>query len=60
MLAATVTKNIEGDKVGLLNKMFAFFYQIRIVGKKIKAYNRTLYYILEYAIYVLLIYGIFF
>lgn len=60
VLAATVTKNIEGDKVGFLNKMFAYFYQIRIIGKKIKVYNRALYYILEYTIYLLLIYAIFF
>lgn len=59
-MSATATRNIEGDKVGFLNKIFSSVYQIRVVGKKIKAYNATLYYVLEYLIYAYLIYVIFF
>jgi beta-hydroxylase len=60
VVAASATKNIEGDKVGLLNRAFAYLYQIRTVGKKIKAFNRPLYYVLQYSLYVLFIYWIFF
>ena len=60
VMAASATKNMPGDKVGLLNKIFSYAYQVRILGKKIKAYNRTLYYVLQYGLYLLLIYLIFF
>ena len=59
LLAATATKNIEGDKVGLLNKLFSSVYSARLVGKKIKSYNRFLYYFLQYSLYLYLIYIIF-
>ena len=60
LLAASATKNTDGDKVGLLNKAFAGIYKIRTVGKKIKAFNKPLYYGLQYLIYIALIYWIFF
>ena len=60
VMAASATKNMPGDKVGFLNKIFSYAYQVRILGKKIKAYNRTLYYVLQYGLYLLLIYLIFF
>ena len=60
VMAATATKNIPGDKIGLLNRAFAHLYQIRILGKKIKAFNISLYYILQYSLYIALIYWLFF
>lgn len=60
VLAASATKNMPGDKVGGANKLFGYLYQIRILGKRVKAYNRTLYYTLQYGLYILLIYWIFF
>ncbi|ODC04765.1 aspartyl beta-hydroxylase [Terasakiispira papahanaumokuakeensis] len=60
IMAASATKNVEGDKVGALNKVFANVYQVRQWGKRIKAYNKTLYYVLQYGLYLLLIYWIFF
>jgi len=59
LLAAAATKNMEGDKVGILNKAFGYVYQIRIVGKKLKAFNKPLYYFIEYTLYVALLYWIF-
>lgn len=60
VLAATATKNIKGDKVGFLNKIFSYVYQIRILSKRIKVYNKYLYYFLQYLIYALLLYMIIF
>ena len=60
LLSATATKNVDGDRVGLLNRIFSYLYQIRVVGKKIKSFNRPFYYFLQYSIYLLLIYLIFF
>ena len=59
LLAAATTKNIEGDKVGVLNQAFGYVYQIRILGKKLKAFNKNLYYLVEYGLYFGLIYWIF-
>jgi beta-hydroxylase len=60
VLAAAATKNIEGDKVGFLNRAFAHVYKLRVLGKKIKAYSSPLYYGIQYSLYALLIYLIFF
>ncbi|HEY8938998.1 MAG TPA: aspartyl/asparaginyl beta-hydroxylase domain-containing protein [Cellvibrio sp.] len=60
VVAGAATKNVKGDKVGFLNRAFAYLYQVRIVGKKIKAFNKPLYYILQYGLYIALIYWIFF
>ena len=60
VMSASATKNMPGDKIGFLNRIFGSVYQIRIVGKKLKAYNRRLYYTLQYALYALLIYLFFF
>lgn len=60
VMSATATKNMPGDKVGLLNRVFGKVYQLRILGKKLKAYNIRLYYALEYSLYALLIYLFFF
>jgi len=60
VLGASATKNIDGDKIGFLNRIFASIYKVRILGKKIKAYNRKLYYALQYGLYVWLIYLLFF
>ncbi|MDG5500187.1 aspartyl/asparaginyl beta-hydroxylase domain-containing protein [Marinobacter sp. BGYM27] len=60
VMSATATKNTDGDKVGALNRLFGSVYRVRTLGKKIKRYNRTLYYALQYGLYALLIYLIFF
>ena len=60
VLGTSATKNIDGDKIGFLNRIFSSIYKVRILGKKIKAYNRRLYYILQYGLYAWLIYLIFF
>lgn len=60
VMAASATRNLPGDKVGLINRLFAPIYRIRTVGKKIKAWNKTIYYFLQYSLYIVLIYLLFF
>lgn len=60
VLSAAATKNMPGDKVGFLNRIFGYVYQIRVVGKKIKKFNKPFYYLLQYGLYIALIYWIFF
>ena len=60
VVAASATKNIKGDKVGFLNRIFSVVHRISLFGKKIKAFNKPLYKVLQYGIYIGLIYWIFF
>lgn len=60
VMSASSTKNMEGDKVGVLNRIFPAIYKVRMVGKKIKKFNKPLYYFLQYSLYLWLIYAIFF
>src|SRR5688572_297709 len=60
ILASAESPNLPSDRTGGLNKIFAYVYQIRLVGKKLKEYNKTLYYITKYALFGLIIYLLFF
>lgn len=60
VLAASATKNTDGDKVGGLNRVFGSIQKVRMQGKKLKRFSRPLYYGVQYVIYALLIYWIFF
>ena len=57
---ATAAKNQVGDKVGALNKVFGAVYRIRLLGKRIKAWNRTAYYAMKYVLFGGILYLVFF
>jgi beta-hydroxylase len=59
IMAAAASPNMGDDKTGKINKVFRYIYSIRIVGKKLKAYNRNLYYAVKYALMVLILWLIF-
>ncbi len=50
MVRAAATQNVEGEKVGALNKLFGYAYQFRLLGKRVKAWNRTTYYVLKWTL----------
>lgn len=60
MIRAAATQNVDGEHVGILNKIFAYVYQVRLVGKRIKAWNKTVYYVLKWLLMGGLFYVIFF
>lgn len=60
IVSSGASPNMGGDKTGNINKAFKYLYSIRLLGKRIKAYNRRLYYFVKYALLVLIIYLIFF
>jgi beta-hydroxylase len=60
IMAAGASPNVGGDKTGNINKAFRYVYSIRLVGKRLKAYNRNLYYAVKYALFALILYLIFF
>jgi beta-hydroxylase len=50
LMSAASAPNQEGDKTGGINKAFKYAYMVRRLGKEIKSKNRTVYYILKWAL----------
>jgi len=59
LVRASKTQNVEGEPVGVLNKVFGYAYRVRLVGKWLKAKSRFAYYAVKYAILGGLLYWIF-
>jgi len=60
LLKASATQNEESEKVGILNKVFEKAYNIRIVSRRLKKWNKPLYKTGKYALFALILYLIFF
>lgn len=56
---AAATQNVEGEHVGVLNQLFGYAYQFRLVGKRVKAWNRTAYYVIKWTLLGFLAFAIF-
>jgi beta-hydroxylase len=50
VIRASETNNAEGDRVGVLNRIFGFAYYLRLPAKALKRKSKTLYYVLKWAI----------
>lgn len=50
LVKATATENVPGEKVGVLNRLFHSVYQVRLTGKRVKKWNRRVYYAGKYAL----------
>jgi beta-hydroxylase len=46
----STTQNEEGERVGWLNRVFGYVYQVRLVGKRMKAWNKRVYYAVKYVL----------
>ena len=55
---AAATQNMEGEKIGVLNKLFGYAYRLRLVAKRVKTWNRTTYYVLKWSLLLAMIYGL--
>ncbi|VVE84942.1 lipid A hydroxylase LpxO [Pandoraea sputorum] len=51
LVGAASSPNDAGDRTGALNKAFKYIYSIRIVGKRLKAWNRSVYYAVKWALF---------
>lgn len=49
-IAAAASPNMDGDNTGGLNRAFASFYRFRQVAKRLRAANKTLYYVLKFGL----------
>jgi beta-hydroxylase len=54
VMSAAASQNVEGEKVGFVNVVFKYFYQLRAQAKKLKAKHRGVYYVGKW----ILIFGI--
>ncbi|HHW4680209.1 MAG TPA: lipid A hydroxylase LpxO [Xylella taiwanensis] len=58
LIAAGTSPNQAGDKIGNINRVFHYFYALRLKGKALKEYSNTLYQTLKWSLFTLLIIGI--
>jgi beta-hydroxylase len=59
IVKASTTQNEEGERVGALNKAFGYLYEVHLVGRRIKDWNRSAYYAMKYAIVTAVLAGVF-
>jgi beta-hydroxylase len=55
IVKASATQNVEGEHVGMLNKVFGKLYEIHLASRKVKQWNRTVYYTAKYALTVVIV-----
>lgn len=60
VVRASQTENVPGEPVGALNRAFAHVYRVRLLGKRLKAWNRPVYYAVKYALLAGLVFLVFF
>ncbi len=60
MIKAAATANVPGERVGVLNRIFEYIYKIRLVGVRLKEWNKPVYYLVKWALILGLVYLIFF
>jgi beta-hydroxylase len=51
LMRAAASPNETGDRTGGLNCAFRYVYSVRLAGKRLKAWNRTMYYIVKWALF---------
>ncbi|HMN44064.1 MAG TPA: aspartyl/asparaginyl beta-hydroxylase domain-containing protein [Povalibacter sp.] len=56
---AAATQNMPGEKVGVLNQAFQYAYQFRLLAKRLKQWDRNVYYLLKWVLLGSLVYAIF-
>jgi beta-hydroxylase len=50
LMRATRTRNEAGEEIGPVNRAFAQVYKVRLLGKRLKAWNRTAYYAVKFGL----------
>lgn len=51
LMTAATAPNEEGDRTGGVNKAFKYIYAVRKVGKRLKAWNRRIYYLIKWLLF---------
>lgn len=59
LMRAAASPNEIGDRTGGLNRAFKYLYAVRRVGKRLKAWNRNVYYAVKWAMFTVILLAIF-
>ena len=59
IVKASTTQNVEGERVGGINKAFGYLYEVHLIGQRLKKWNRKVYYTLKYALLIGVLAGIY-
>lgn len=51
LMRAAASPNETGDRTGGLNRAFRYIYAVRLAAKRLKAWNRTAYYVLKWCLF---------
>ncbi|WP_145556398.1 lipid A hydroxylase LpxO [Yersinia canariae] len=51
LMSAATAPNNEGDRTGGVNRIFKYVYAVRKVGKRLKAWNRRIYYLIKWLLF---------
>ena len=51
LMSAAAAPNDVGDRTGGINRSFRYICQIRIIGKRLKKWNKTVYYIVKWLLF---------
>ncbi|CFQ87889.1 Beta-hydroxylase%2C aspartyl/asparaginyl family [Yersinia frederiksenii] len=51
LMTAATAPNEEGDRTGGVNRAFKYIYAVRKVGKRLKAWNRRVYYLIKWLLF---------
>ena len=52
IVKASATQNMEGEHVGALNKVFGKLYEVHLASRRVKEWNRKVYYSLKYSLMI--------
>jgi len=56
VIRASQTENVEGDRIGVLNRIFSVVFYLRVPGQALKRWNRTAYYMTKWTLLFALLY----
>ena len=59
VMSATSSQNVEGERLGFINVLFGYFYHLRAQAKKLKAKNRSAYYLGKWVLILGVLWAIF-
>jgi beta-hydroxylase len=55
IVKASAIQNVDGEHVGVLNKAFDGLYEIHLASRRVKQWNRKVYYALKYPLAALVL-----
>src|SRR6478752_2908060 len=55
IVKASATQNVDGEHIGVLNRVFGWLYEIHLGSRKVKEWNRNVYYTLKYSVTALVL-----